>query len=59
MSTFDILPASIRTALANANHNWSCARKDDDLIERIKRLDARLAEQHYAVLAEGKPYPIT
>lgn len=66
MSTFDLLPKRIREVLANANHNWSCEEAYDaflfdidehDLIERIRGLDRRLAEEHYAHLATGLPYP--
>jgi hypothetical protein len=66
MSTFDLMPKRIRVVLANVNHNWSCEEAYDaltfdldehELIERIRRLDSRLAEEHYAHLATGLPYP--
>lgn len=66
MSTFDMLPPELRKVLANANHNWSCEEAydaflfdvdADDLIERIQRLDGELAEEHYAILSAGLPFP--
>ena len=65
MSTFDQLPKCIRVALANANHNWSCEEADDalfymeehELIGRIRRIDMKRAEEHYALLAAGKRLP--
>jgi hypothetical protein len=66
MVTFDMLPKCIRELLANSNHNWSCEEAfdaltfdvdEDYLIGRIKQLDAKLAEEHYAHLATGLPFP--
>lgn len=63
MATFDELPPRVREVLANSNLNWSSAEaaellmfdyEEDELIERIRALDQREADAHYAVLASGQ-----